>query len=388
MRFGTKWRKVHRLKREAVQLGIVCLVLGLIYLFIYLSDDRKAPVIAFSDDPVSYVPGGNTEGLLAGVTATDNRDGDITKKVIVLPQTEQISETEVRVQYQVRDSRGNLTVETCVRNLAKENASNTDPGKTTPDPTQSVPEETTAEPKTTEEAVTTAPIKETEEPTSAPEPTTAEPTTEAPTEEPTTEEPTTAEPTTEEPTTEEPTTAEPTTEAPKATGPNGEKITEIEATFIGQQKYIGEISSPAEILVQGVLEDGNRIILTGWESDDVGGAYVAGKNLFNIRYQGLTCKLEIEAIERPAPINNGIPVITLKQTEVTVKKGSYFHYRNLIDQLYDDKDSRDTLVQRIRVEGWDKFSTNKVGTYVLKVSVKDTDKHNSAVTVLTVHVVN
>lgn len=393
MRFGTKWRKVHRLKREAVQLGIVCLVLGLIYLFIYLSDDRKAPVIAFSDDPVSYVPGGNTEGLLAGVTATDNRDGDITKKVIVLPQTEQISETEVRVQYQVRDSRGNLTVETCVRNLAKENASNTDPGKTTPDPTQSVPEETTAEPKTTEEAVTTAPIKETEEPTSAPEPTTAEPTTEAPTEEPTTEEPTTeepttAEPTTEEPTTEEPTTAEPTTEAPKATGPNGEKITEIEATFIGQQKYIGEISSPAEILVQGVLEDGNRIILTGWESDDVGGAYVAGKNLFNIRYQGLTCKLEIDAIERPAPINNGIPVITLKQTEVTVKKGSYFHYRNLIDQLYDDKDSRDTLVQRIRVEGWDKFSTNKVGTYVLKVSVKDTDKHNSAVTVLTVHVVN
>ena len=388
MRFGTKWRKVHRLKREAVQLGIVCLVLGLVYLFIYLSDDRKAPVIAFSDDPVSYVPGGNTEGLLAGVTATDNRDGDITKKVIVLPQTEQISETEVRVQYQVRDSRGNLTVETCVRNLAKENASNTDPGKTTPDPTQSVPEETTAEPKTTEEAVTTAPIKETEEPTSAPEPTTAEPTTEAPTEEPTTEEPTTAEPTTEEPTTEEPTTAEPTTEAPKATGPNGEKITEIEATFIGQQKYIGEISSPAEILVQGVLEDGNRIILTGWESDDVGGAYVAGKNLFNIRYQGLTCKLEIEAIERPAPINNGIPVITLKQTEVTVKKGSYFHYRNLIDQLYDDKDSRDTLVQRIRVEGWDKFSTNKVGTYVLKVSVKDTDKHNSAVTVLTVHVVN
>ncbi|MBO4478271.1 MAG: hypothetical protein J5757_08115 [Lachnospiraceae bacterium] len=388
MRFGTKWRKVHRLKREAVQLGIVCLVLGLIYLFIYLSDDRKAPVIAFSDDPVSYVPGGNTEGLLAGVTATDNRDGDITKKVIVLPQTEQISETEVRVQYQVRDSRGNLTVETCVRNLAKENASNTDPGKTTPDPTQSVPEETTAEPKTTEEAVTTAPIKETEEPTSAPEPTTAEPTTEAPTEEPATEEPTTAEPATEEPTTEEPTTAEPTTEAPKATGPNGEKITEIEATFIGQQKYIGEISSPAEILVQGVLEDGNRIILTGWESDDVGGAYVAGKNLFDIRYQGLTCKLEIEAIERPAPINNGIPVITLKQTEVTVKKGSYFHYRNLIDQLYDDKDSRDTLVQRIRVEGWDKFSTNKVGTYVLKVSVKDTDKHNSAVTVLTVHVVN
>ncbi|MBR5348784.1 MAG: hypothetical protein IK125_06065 [Lachnospiraceae bacterium] len=397
MRFGTKWRKVHRLKREAVQLGIVVLVLGLIYLFIFLSDDRKAPVIAFSDDPVSYVPGGSTEGLLAGVTATDNRDGDITKKVIVLPSTEVISDTEVRVQYQVRDSRGNLTTATRVCNLTKESASNTDPGKTTPDPTQSVPEETTAQPKTTEEVVTTSPVKETEEPTSAPEPTTQEPTTEEPTTETPTQEPATAEPATEEPTTEtptqepttaEPTTEEPTTEAPAAIGPNGEKITAIEAVFIGQQKYIGEISGPADIMVQGVLEDGNRLILTGWESDDVGAAYVAGKNVFNIRYQGLKCKLEVEAIERPAPINNGIPVITLKQTEVTVKKGSYFHYRNLIDQLYDDKDSHDVLVQRIRVEGWDKFSTKKVGTYVLKVSVKDTDKHNSAVTVLTVHVVN
>ena len=399
MKFGTKWRKVHRLKREAVQLGIVVLVLGLIYLFIYLSDDRKAPVIAFSDDPVSYESGGSTEGLLAGVTATDNRDGDITKKVIVLPSPMQISDTEVRVQYQVRDSRGNLTVETCVRNLAKENASNIDPGKTTPDPTQSVPEETTAEPKTTEEAVTTTPVKETEEPTSAPEPTTEEVSTEEPTteevtteeastEEPGTEEPTTEEVTTEEPTTEEPTTEEPTTEEAKATGPNGEKINEIAATFIGPQRYIGDVSVPSDILVQGVLEDGNRIDVYGWESDEVGKTFVAGKNEFNIRYQGLKCKLEIEAIERPAPVNNGIPVITLKQTEVTVKKGSYFHYRNLIDQLYDDKDSRETLVQRIRVEGWDKFSTKNVGTYVLKVSVKDTDKHNSAVTVLTVHVVN
>lgn len=397
MRFGTKWRKVHRLKREAVQLGIVVLVLGLIYLFIFLSDDRKAPVIAFSDDPVSYVPGGSTEGLLAGVTATDNRDGDITKKVIVLPSTELISETELRVQYQVRDSRGNLTTATRVCNLAKENASNTDPGKTTPDPTQSVPEETTAAPEPTNAAqVTTAeePTQKPEESSATQEPATEEPTQEPSTQEPTTAEPTTAEPTTEEPTTEEPTTEEPTTEeptteAPKATGPNGEKITKIEANFIGPQRYVGDKSTAADILLKGVTDDGQNIDLYGWECDEVGKTFEAGKNVFNIRYQGLTCKLEIEAGERPAqPVNNGIPVITLKQTEVTVKKGSYFHYRNLIDQLYDDKDSHDVLVQRIRVEGWDKFSTKKVGTYVLKVSVKDTDKHNSAVTVLTVHVVN
>lgn len=406
MKIGTRWRKVHRLKREAIQLGIIVVVLGLIYLFIYLSDDRKAPVIAFSDDPVNYVPGGDTEGLLAGVTATDNRDGDITKKVIVLPPTDMISDTEVSVKYQVRDSRGNLATATRVCNLSKESASNNgDPDKNKPEPTQTVPVETTpeatqtpetpeesaqasTEEKTTEEVTTQAVTTEAD---TTPEETTQEKTTaEETTQEQTTPEATTPEETTPEATTPEETTPEATTEAPRtATGPNGETIYEIVAVFIGPQRYIGETSVGNDILLQGVIDNGKRIDIYGWECDDVGKKFEKGKNVFNLRYQGLTCQLVIETNEeKPAPINNGIPVITLKQTEVTVKKGSYFHYRNVIDQLYDDKDSRDVLVQRIRVEGWDKFSTKKVGTYVLKVSVKDTDKHNSAVTVLTVHVVN
>lgn len=386
MKIGTRWRKVHRLKREAMQLGIIVVVLGLIYLFIYLSDDRKAPVIAFSDDPVSYVPGGDTKGLLAGVTATDNRDGDITKKIIAIPPTENISDTEVTVKYQVRDSRGNLTTVTRVRSLSKESASNiVDPDKNKPDPTQTVPDETQT-PETPEETAQASTEEKTTE-----EVTTEAVTTEAvTTPEETTPEATTPEETTPEQTTPEETTPEETTEAPRtATGPNGETIYEIVAVFIGPQRYIGETSVGNDILLQGVTDNGKRIDIYGWECDDVGKKFVKGKNVFNIRYQGLTCQLVIETNEeKPAPINNGIPVITLKQTEVTVKKGSYFHYRNVIDQLYDDKDSRDVLVQRIRVEGWDKFSTKKVGTYVLKVSVKDTDKHNSAVTVLTVHVVN
>lgn len=396
MKIGTRWRKVHRLKREAIQLGIIVAVLGLIYLFIFLSDDRKAPVIAFSEEPVSYVPGGDTSGLLTGVTATDNRDGDITKKVIVLPATEMISDTEIRVKYQVRDSRGNLTTATRVCNLSKESASKiNDPDR--PETTQPVPAETTqatdpTEESTNEVASTEATTKEpvTEEPATE-EPTTAEPSTAEPTtEETTTQEPTTEEATTEEPSTEEPTTEEPTKEdKPTAVGPNGETIYSITASYIGPQRYAGDTSVSNDILVQGIIENGKRIDLGGWACNEVGKQYVKGTNTFIIHYQDLECKLEVEISEdRPVPINNGIPVITLKQTEVTVKKGSYFHYRNLIDQLYDDKDSRDVLVQRIRVEGWDKFSTKKVGTYVLKVSVKDTDKHNSAVTVLTVHVVN
>jgi len=398
MRFGTKWRKVHRLKREAVQLGAIVLVLGLIYLFIFLSDDRKAPVIAFADEPVNYVFGESTEGLLAGVTATDNRDGDITKKVIVLPLTEQISETEVRVHYQVRDSRGNLTTAIRVCNLSEESASNTDPGKTVPDESKPDAQPTSASVQSETDVTSSAESTETtKEPAQVPETTealtTEEDTTQVPTQEETTAEtPTTQESTTEESTTEEATTQEPTTEeTPRPTTENGEKIYSIEPVFIGPQRYAGDTSVGSDILLQGVIRNGLRVDLFGWECDEVGKTYTVGKNEFHIRYQGLTCTLTVEAIERPttppAPVNNGIPVITLTQTEVTVKVGSYFHYRKLIDQLYDDKDSHDVLVQRIRVEGWDKFSTKKAGTYVLKVSVKDTDKHNSAVTVLTVHVV-
>ena len=126
--------------------------------------------------------------------------------------------------------------------------------------------------------------------------------TQAATSEPTTKVPET---TTVEVTTQEPTTEEPTTEAPKAIGPNGERLTEIVAIFVGPRRYIGDDSAASDIQVQGVTENGERIVLTDWECGEIGKVYEAGTNVFNIRYQGLDTKLEFAAADPRESVMDG-----------------------------------------------------------------------------------
>ena len=126
--------------------------------------------------------------------------------------------------------------------------------------------------------------------------------TQAATSEPTTKVPET---TTVEVTTQEPTTQEPTTEAPKAIGPNGERLTEIVAIFVGPRRYIGDDSTASDIQVQGVTENGERIVLTDWECGEIGKVYEAGTNVFNIRYQGLDTKLEFAAADPRESVMDG-----------------------------------------------------------------------------------
>ncbi len=111
--------------------------------------------------------------------------------------------------------------------------------------------------------------------------------------------------TTEEATTQEPTTQEPTTEAPKAIGPNGERLSEIVATFVGPRRYIGDEAAASDIQVQGVTEDGEFIVLNGWESDEIGKVYEAGINVFYIRYQGLDTVLDFTPADPRESVMDG-----------------------------------------------------------------------------------
>lgn len=126
----------------------------------------------------------------------------------------------------------------------------------------------------------------------------------------------TLEPVTEpETTTEEATTQEPTTEAPKAIGPNGERLAEIVAVFVGPRRYIGDDSVGSDIQVLGVVENGETIILPTWECDEIGKVYEAGTNVFNIRYQGLDTILEVVAADPRESVMDGfnnLGVVTAK----------------------------------------------------------------------------
>lgn len=75
--------------------------------FLYHGEDRMSPVIRFEEGELIYSEGMEESALLEGVSAVDDRDGDITDAVIV----EKVSTTangNVIVTYAVTDSSNNV----------------------------------------------------------------------------------------------------------------------------------------------------------------------------------------------------------------------------------------------------------------------------------------
>ncbi|MCR5743847.1 MAG: DUF5011 domain-containing protein [Lachnospiraceae bacterium] len=311
-------------KKSVIVISVITAVLLVITLLSYLVTDRKAPVFDFSSAAVSfdfdgYTPIPDSE-LLAGITATDNKDGDLTDRIVVksVHYNEQYS---VTVTYLCRDNSGNLATKQVMYGLnnsvidVAEETTTTEskPAVIIDVPTEPVSEESSGDSsETPEESENSETEPVTEEPTTA-EPTTEEPTTAEPTtEEPTTPEPTTPEPTTEEPTTEEPTTPEPTTETPT------EPPTTVAPTT----------QAPTE----------------------------------------------------PSP--EGYPVIVLTMSEAHLAVGEPYYWKNYIADMYDDKDSLSFLYQNIYIENFN-VDTNVPGTYHLIYHVTDSDGHMSPGTPLT-----
>ncbi len=46
-------------------------------------EDNTPPEIQFQDNEIVYTAGDSYDGLLDGVTATDNKDGDVTESLVV-----------------------------------------------------------------------------------------------------------------------------------------------------------------------------------------------------------------------------------------------------------------------------------------------------------------
>ena len=95
------------IKRVVFIIGGIDIVLLAVCLFLYLGKDRTPPVISFGENPVSYEEGMDEELLLQGVTAVDEKDGDVSDSLLV----EKIAGTngkEVIVTYVARDSANNV----------------------------------------------------------------------------------------------------------------------------------------------------------------------------------------------------------------------------------------------------------------------------------------
>lgn len=75
---------------------------------VYLSEDRTSPEIHFSNFRMTYTDGETDAELLKGVTADDNRDGDVTSSLRISSIIPNKKGTEVTVEYTAKDSSNNV----------------------------------------------------------------------------------------------------------------------------------------------------------------------------------------------------------------------------------------------------------------------------------------
>ena len=77
--------------------------------FLWFKADRKAPEIIFFDSELCYESGMQVEELMTAVAAYDDRDGDVTDRIVVEKVVENRNESAVVVYYAVSDAAGNVT---------------------------------------------------------------------------------------------------------------------------------------------------------------------------------------------------------------------------------------------------------------------------------------
>ena len=85
-------------------LDVILMALSVV---LYLDEDRTAPMIHMEEVQLEYREGMTDEELLAGVTATDETDGDVTGSLVV----EKVSEAgngTVIVTFGARDAANNV----------------------------------------------------------------------------------------------------------------------------------------------------------------------------------------------------------------------------------------------------------------------------------------
>lgn len=94
-------------KLITIILALGCVAVGTIGVLTYKKQDHTAPVITVSNEKMSYIQGDSYDGLLKGVKASDDRDGDLTGQVFV-DQIVPVSNKKAVVYYVVMDKANNV----------------------------------------------------------------------------------------------------------------------------------------------------------------------------------------------------------------------------------------------------------------------------------------
>lgn len=88
--------------------AIILVALIAVSVCVLAADDRQAPKIKLSGEEITYVEGQGYSSLLSGVTAYDNKDGDVTASVMVESVVPLKSGEEAVVCYVAKDKSNNI----------------------------------------------------------------------------------------------------------------------------------------------------------------------------------------------------------------------------------------------------------------------------------------
>lgn len=99
-------------KGLVAMLFLACAALLAGNVVVYIGEDRNGPEISVPQEEITYVAGTDTSALLNGVTAQDDRDGDVTDTVTIESIIPNANQTGASVVYVVKDSKNNVTKET------------------------------------------------------------------------------------------------------------------------------------------------------------------------------------------------------------------------------------------------------------------------------------
>lgn len=89
---------------------VLCVALGAGTAAVVVTDDRKGPEIELpADGDVTYEEGSDTASLLEGVTATDEKDGDVTDSLMIENIFPNEDHTSASVVYAAKDSHNNVS---------------------------------------------------------------------------------------------------------------------------------------------------------------------------------------------------------------------------------------------------------------------------------------
>ena len=114
-------------------LVVGCAALFAVSAILTMAEDKKAPVITIEDKDkeITYRDGDDYAELLDGVTAKDNRDGDVTDQIFVDSITAVSDGTRAIVRYAVIDKSNNVGIKTRVIDYESTGESGQDAGQQT-----------------------------------------------------------------------------------------------------------------------------------------------------------------------------------------------------------------------------------------------------------------